>query len=79
VLCRQCESKPVTGYRRTGPEPEPVGPSGSELRKFLCDSCGAVLPASQADEFLLRRLTQFARFGLDADSAPLLTNTSEPD
>ena len=79
MLCRQCESKRAINRRRTGAEVGADGALGSELRGFLCDACRAVLPASQTDEFLLRRLTQFARFGIGAESAPLLTNTQPSD
>jgi hypothetical protein len=44
---------------------------------FLCERCDAVLPANQADEFMLKRLSQFARFGIGAESGPLLSSETE--
>jgi len=79
VVCRHCESKPVMGRRRSSAEPEPVEGPGTGVRDYLCEVCGSVLPASESDEFLLRRLSQFARFGIGAESAPLLTDTSQLD
>jgi hypothetical protein len=79
VICRQCESKPGTGCRGVSLGPAPSQELGTGLRELLCDACGAVLRAGEADEFLLRRLSQFARFGIGAESAPLLTNMSRSD
>ena len=47
------------------------------LRGLLCQRCGALLPASQADDFMLRRLSQLARFGLGAGSGPLLSSETD--
>jgi len=78
VLCRHCESKPVR-ERRSAIAFEPTGRSRVGLREWLCEACGSVLPPCQPDDFLLRRLSQFARFGIGAESAPLLTDPGRAD
>jgi hypothetical protein len=47
------------------------------IRVLLCELCGAVLDAHDADDLMLRRLSQFARFGIGAESGPLLSSGAE--
>ena len=49
----------------------------ANLRLLLCERCGVVLPPRHPDDDLLKRLTQFARFGIGAGSGPLLSRKVE--
>lgn len=75
MLCRQCEQEAsrLGPGRRTLPARRIQG--SERLTGLLCERCGAVLPASQADDHLLKRLAQLSRFGIGAESAPLLADT----
>ena len=44
---------------------------------LFCEGCGVLLPATDSMDGMLRKLTQLARFGLDAESAPLLASGTE--
>ncbi len=44
---------------------------------LFCEGCGILLPATDSMDGMLRKLTQLARFGLDAESAPLLASGTE--
>lgn len=48
-------------------------PGAERLRAVTCSSCGALLPMHDSIEAMLLKLTQLARFGLDAEGRPLLT------
>jgi hypothetical protein len=42
------------------------------LKAVLCECCGALLPASDSTERLLRTLSHLAAFGLAAGGAPVV-------
>ena len=75
MLCRQCESLLSRLGRSVGLSPLAPGQATGRLGVLVCARCGSVLPASNADEHMLRRLRQFSRFGIGAESAPLLAST----
>ena len=49
--------------------------ASSRLSVLLCERCGAVLPATSADDHMLRRLAQLSRFGIGAESTPILVDS----
>ena len=60
--------------RRVGLRDESAGVASADgLSVLLCHRCGAVLPAADAVDTMLRKLTQLARFGIGAESGPILT------
>lgn len=73
MLCGNCQAiarefSGLSGRRR------PAVSAGLEpLRMFLCERCLALLPAADSTDLLLRTLSQLARFGLGAQTRPLLT------
>ncbi len=65
VFCDQCDHK--WSDREMTNEPELSG-----LSSQFCISCGRLLPVSDSVNEMLGKLTQLARFGLDAESRPIL-------
>lgn len=76
VLCSACES---VHQQRLGAARLSSPRSGlrHSVRTLLCDRCGRVLPPVEPEEFLLKRLAQFARFGIGAESGPILSSDPE--
>jgi hypothetical protein len=72
VFCSKCEQVVVAeGWRLDAAD---SGPDGlATVRSLLCERCGRVLSQVRSDEYLLRRLTQMARFGIGAGSGPILS------
>lgn len=71
MLCLRCEA---SGDHQSAVRPHRAevrhrwGGAGAErLSRILCRQCGAVLPAQDAGERLLDKLSQLARFGLVAE------------
>lgn len=76
MLCATCEQF-LKGEPRV-PRGHAVAADGNpSLRSLLCERCGVVLPLRHPDDDLLKRLTQFARFGIGAGSGPLLSRKAE--
>ena len=74
MLCGDCQAiaRELTG--RSAPERRSVASTGLEpLRALLCEQCLTLLPAADSTDLLLRTLSQLARFGLGAQTRPLLT------
>ena len=76
MLCGSCEQF-LKGEPRVARASAADADGPTALRLLLCERCGVVLPARQPEEDLLRRLTQFARFGIGAGSGPLLSRETE--
>ncbi len=74
MLCGTCQTIARELAGRSGPErPSAVSAGLEPLRTFLCEQCLALLPAADSTDLLLRTLSQLARFGLGAQTRPLLT------
>lgn len=70
VLCDQCD------HNRSGREME-TEPELGGLSSQFCIRCGRLLPVPDSVEEMLGKLTQLARFGLDAESRPILAGGEE--
>ena len=43
----------------------------------FCEACGDLLPVRDSVHGMLEKLTQLARFGLDAESRPMLADSDD--
>lgn len=71
MLCQNCRGLPsdiVDERSRLAAS----RPGWHRLRNVVCDACGRMLPAEDADGQFLDRLSRLARFGLVAGAAPIL-------
>ena len=68
VLCDRCNAL-ERDRQRTGH----AGKVASANVHF-CDACGDLLPVRDSIDGMLQKLTQLSRFGLDAESNPILLN-----
>jgi hypothetical protein len=68
MLCDSCrnEARPAGNAGLAGL------PGGDRLGDILCEGCGELLPARDATDRFLRRLTQLASFGLAGGGGPIL-------
>jgi len=74
MLCGNCQANARELTGRPAPErPSAVSAGLEPLRTLLCEQCLALLPAVDSTDLLLRTLSQLARFGLGAQTRPLLT------
>ncbi|MFO7260823.1 MAG: hypothetical protein DIU52_006690 [bacterium] len=76
MLCGNCQAlvRELTGQSAPQTWLKKAVPAGLEpLRMFLCEQCLALLPAADSTDLLLRTLSRLARFGLGAQTRPLLT------
>lgn len=76
MLCGTCEQH-LKGEPRVSKAHQVASDGSASLRLLLCERCGVVLPQRHPDDDLLKRLTQFARFGIGAGSGPLLSRKVE--
>ena len=51
-------------------------PSDGVSAQF-CEACGDLLPVRDSVDGMLEKLTQLARFGLDAESRPMLVDSED--
>jgi hypothetical protein len=71
MLCLRCEAlgerQSTVRTNRTEARNSWGGAAAERFSRVLCRQCGAVLPAPDAGERLLEKLSQLARFGLVAE------------
>lgn len=72
MLCRRCEATHLAAAAR-------AVDVNNRLRGVVCERCGIILPAVDATESLLEKLSQLAQFGLTAEGRPLLESSHEGD
>ncbi len=72
MFCPRCEQMMASTQRVSGALDQ-AAEEAVTVRVLLCERCGCVLPSEQADDRLLKRLSQMARFGIGAGSGPILS------
>ena len=72
MLCKHCELVSAKAGLTGRTTPVPRIQQSDLLTGLLCERCSTVLPATRADDHLLKRLEQLSRFGIGAESEPIL-------
>lgn len=72
MLCVECRKLPSAATDPASGRTLSGLPGWTKLRTVMCSGCGSLLQYEGATETMLRTLTRLARFGLGAETNPIL-------